>query len=97
MFAIAVTYVIAPGHEEEAADSFRACMHASRKERGNQRYHVYRSQDEPRRFFLFEEYDDEQAFEEHRNSAHFDLHIRNGVMKIMESRSADRCTPLDLG
>lgn len=96
MFAITVTYVITPGREDEAADHFRACMHASRNERGNRRYHVYRSQDEPRRFFLFEEYDDEQAFEEHRNSPHFDSHIKNGVMKIMESRSADRCTPLDI-
>ncbi len=95
MFAIAVTYLIRAGHEDEAAQHFAACLQASRSERGNRRYHVYRSNDEPRRFFLFEEYDDETAFDEHRNSAHFDRHIKNGVMNIMESRSADRCTPLD--
>lgn len=95
MFAITVTYVIQAGHEEEAAEHFRACMHASRKERGNVLYHVFRSQEEPCRFILFEEYTDEHAFDEHRSSPHFDLHIKNGIMRIMESRSADRCTPLD--
>ena len=97
MFAITVTYVIQAGHEEEAADHFHSCMHASRKERGNLRYHAYRSQEEPRRFMLFEEYAGEEAFEEHRQSAHFERHIKNGIMKIMESRSAERCTPLDQG
>ncbi|MDP9018401.1 MAG: antibiotic biosynthesis monooxygenase [Candidatus Eremiobacteraeota bacterium] len=96
MFAITVTYVIQPGHEEDAADHFRQCLRHSRQEPGNQRYHAYRSTDEPRKFFLFEEYDDEAAFQAHRATPHFAAHITEGIMTIMETRSAHRIEPLDI-
>lgn len=95
MFAITVTYLIKAGHEEAAAAHFRACLAPTRGEPGNLRYLIYRSQDEPRRFVLVEEYADEAAFEVHRTTPYFDEHIRNGIMTIMESRSADRLLPLE--
>ena len=95
MFAITVTYVIQSGHEERAAAHFLACAQASRTEPGNRQYFAYRSLEEPRRFVLFEEYDDEAAFEAHRATPHFERHIRNGIMTLMETRAADRLTPLN--
>ncbi|MFN2529509.1 MAG: putative quinol monooxygenase [Candidatus Baltobacteraceae bacterium] len=95
MHAIIVTYVIRPGHEDEAAAHFAACIEPSRSEAGNLRYHAYRSHEDPRTFFLFEEYVDEQAFQMHRTTPHFELHIKNGIMNIMESRTFAVCTPLD--
>ena len=95
MFAITVTYLIVPGAQDEAAAHFRACIEPSRAEPGNRRYHIYRSLEEPRRFVLFEEYDDEAAFEAHRSTPYFVKHIKNGILNIMESRNADRCLPLD--
>lgn len=95
MFAIAVTYMISPGREEEAAAHFRVLIAPSRAEPGNVGYHVYRSQEEPRRFRLFEVYADEAAFQAHRDTPHFIEHIENGVLNMAESREADRCLPLD--
>jgi|GEM_PF-305220 len=95
MHAVTVTYVIRPGHEDEAAEHFMACIEPSRSEAGNVRYHAYRSNEDGRKFFLFEEYVDEQAFQLHRITPHFELHIKNGVMNIMENRSVEICSPLD--
>jgi len=95
MHAITVTYVIKAGHENEAAAHFAACIEPSRNEAGNERYHAYRSNEDPRKFFLFEEYVDEQAFQAHRTTPHFQQHIKNGIMNIMQSRSLYVCTPLD--
>lgn len=95
MFAITVTYVIHSGREDEASRHFAMCIAPSRAEPGNLHYDVYRSVEERRRFHLFEEYRDEAAFEAHRKTAHFREHISEGIMTIMESRSADRCVPLE--
>lgn len=95
MFAITVTYLIKPGHEEAAAGHFRACLEPTRGEPGNLRYLIYRSKEVPRRFVLVEEYADEAAFEVHRAAPYFEEHIRNGIMTIMESRNADRLLPLE--
>ena len=95
MFAITVTYLIKPGHEEAAAAHFRACLGPTRAEPGNARYLIYRSQEEPRRFVLVEEYADEAAFETHRSAPYFTEHIINGIRTLMESRTADRLVPLE--
>lgn len=95
MFAITVSYLIKPGHEEAAAAHFRACLEPTRAEPGNVRYLVYRSKEEPRRFVLVEEYADEAAFEAHRGAPYFTEHIRNGIMTIMESRNADHLVSLE--
>jgi len=95
MHAIVVTYVIAPGREDEAAAHIAACIEPSREEAGNIRYHAYRSKEDPRRFFLFEEYVDEHAFAARCETPHFEQHIKNGVKKMADSRTAEICTPLE--
>jgi quinol monooxygenase YgiN len=97
MCAIVVTYLISAGREEQAAEHFAAMIEPSRAEAGNLRYHAYRSKDEPRKFFLFEEYADEAAFQEHRATPHFEEHIQNGIMTMIEKRSAEAVRPLDQG
>ncbi|GAC1654081.1 MAG: hypothetical protein NVS9B12_04470 [Vulcanimicrobiaceae bacterium] len=91
MFAITVSYLIEAGREDEALHHFSACIAASRAEDGNRSYRIYRSLEEPRRFFLLEEYDDEAAFEAHQKTEHFQTHIVNGVRPLAERRTADRC------
>ncbi len=86
--------MIAPGSEEAAQQHFSACMRATREEPGNIRYEVFRSNDQPRKFILFEQYEDEATFMRHRETPHFVTHIKNGILKMMESRLADKCTPL---
>ncbi len=87
MIVLTVTYLVAPGREGEAREHLLATQQATRKEPGNRAYFVHQSTDEPRKFFLYEQYVDSAAQDKHRASAHFEEHIRNGIMPIMESRT----------
>jgi autoinducer 2-degrading protein len=68
MICVAVTYVILPNREEEAIDLFTSMTEATLQEPGCRMYQVHRSRQEPRRFFLYEQYDDEKALEAHRRA-----------------------------
>lgn len=87
MIVLTVTYMVAPGREDEARQHLLATQHATRQEPGNRAYLVHQSTEDPRTFFLYEQYVDSAAQNEHRASAHFGKHIRNGIMQIMESRT----------
>ncbi|MGZ3496953.1 MAG: putative quinol monooxygenase [Vulcanimicrobiaceae bacterium] len=89
MIVLTVSYLIQAGHEDDAVRHFRALADDSRKEPGNRAFFAHRSTDDPRRFFLYEQYLDEAALAEHRASAHFDVHARNGILQIMESRTPE--------
>jgi quinol monooxygenase YgiN len=95
MICVAVTYMIKPGHEDEAIAHFRALTGPTRNEPGCRLYLVHRSTTEPRRFFLYEQYDDQAALDAHRASAHFGEHATRGLFPIIESRSPEVYVPLD--
>ena len=96
MICVAVTYLVLPNREEEAIDLFTKMTEASLLEPGCRMYQVHRSGQEPRRFFLYELYDDEKAVEAHRASAHFEQHVQRGLFRIIESRTPDTWIPLQL-
>ncbi|HEV3163886.1 MAG TPA: antibiotic biosynthesis monooxygenase [Isosphaeraceae bacterium] len=56
MICVAVTYVIKPGHEDEAVSLFRTLTQHTRLEPGCRMYVAHRSPTERRRFFLYEQY-----------------------------------------
>ena len=94
MICLAVTYVVLPNREEEAIDLFDRLTEASRQEPGCRMYQVHQSGKEPRRFFLYELYDDEKALEAHRASPHFEQHVQRGLFRIIESRTPETWIPL---
>lgn len=94
MICVAVTYVIKPGHEDEAAGYFRALTEATRAEPGCRMYLAHRSTSEPGRFFLYEQYDDQAALDAHRAAPHFDRYVKNGLFTILEARSPELYEPL---
>jgi quinol monooxygenase YgiN len=89
MICIAVTYLIQPGHENEAVEFFRVLAVETRKEPGCRLYVAHRSLAEPRRFFLYEQYDDHAAVDAHRASPHFARYATGGLFAIVESRSPE--------
>jgi quinol monooxygenase YgiN len=95
MICLAVTYTIENGREDEAAEHFRRLVPASRAEPGNLMYVVHRATNEPRTFFIYEQYRDRDALDAHRASAHFDEHGRRGVQQIADRRVALECVPLE--
>lgn len=94
MICVTVTYVVKPGHEAEAIDIFNIMTQHTRTEPGNLLYIVHRSHSDPRHFFLYEQYADQNAFQAHRTADYFTQYITNGLMSIIESRVAEIGEPL---
>ncbi len=94
MLCVAVTYVIQAGQEAAVAEHFQALTGPTRAEPGCRFYLVHRSPTDPRRFFLYEQYDDEAALEAHRASEHFQRHVLAGILPVTESRSPELFVPL---
>ena len=53
------------GQEETVADLIAGLADDVHAEPGNEEFTVYRERDDPRRFFVFEKYTDEDAFQTH--------------------------------
>jgi autoinducer 2-degrading protein len=94
MICVAVTYVIQAGREGEAVEFFEKLTPASRAEPGCRFYLAHRAADDPRRFFLYEQYDDQEALDAHRASPHFQEFVANGLFLILEKREPLICHPL---
>ena len=94
MICVTVTYIIQPGHEGEAVGLFRNMVEPTRAEPGNIMYVAHRSTSDPRKFLLYEQYVDMDAFETHRATPHFQEYVANGLFKIMESRTPEFFVPL---
>lgn len=95
MICVAVTYIIQQGHVAEAVDLLRKMSEHTHNESGNIMYVVHRSPNEPRRFFLYEQYKDQAALDAHRSADYFTQYITNGLLKINESRVAEMYEPLN--
>lgn len=67
MFAILVQFDVEPPHRNTLLDSLRsdrgACL---REEPGTVRFDILEDASDPRRLFLYEVYEDEAAFEAHK-------------------------------
>jgi quinol monooxygenase YgiN len=87
MICVAVTYVVKPGHEDEAVALFRTLTGHTLAEPGCRMYIAHRSTTEPRRFFLYEQYDDQAALDAHRAAPHFEQYVNEGLFRIIEDRS----------
>jgi len=94
MICIAVTYVVQAGREAEAIELFNIMSAYTRTEPGNIMYIAHRSTSEPRRFFLYEQYKDQDALNAHRGADYFAKYITNGMLSIIESRVAEIYEPL---
>jgi quinol monooxygenase YgiN len=94
MICVAVTYVIKPGHEDEAVGLIAKLTERTRAEPGCRMYLAHRSTTDPRRFFLYEQYDDQRALDAHRAAPHFEQFAKLGLFPIIESRSPEIYAPL---
>lgn len=94
MICVAVTYVIKSGCEQEAVAWFHKLTEATRLEPGCLFYQAHRSITDPRRFFLYEQYVDREALDEHRSAPHFERYAKQGLFNIIDSRTPEICIPL---
>ena len=93
-YVVAATYVSKPDTVDGLREHLTAMMEPTRAEEGCEQYTVVNSNDDPRTFLLFEIYRNEEAFQAHGASPHFDEHIRNGAWDLLDSRPVIFGTPL---
>lgn len=95
MLVLAVTWVAKQGKEDQTAQLFRQLTAASRQEPGCLMYIVHRHKDDPRAFFIYEQYRDEAALQAHRDSAHFQKLAKGTLSDIADRKEGSLYTPLD--
>ncbi|HYW23669.1 MAG TPA: putative quinol monooxygenase [Terriglobales bacterium] len=93
-YVLAVTWVARPGEEERVAEALRRMVPLTLAEPGCIHYRAHQSPDDPRRFFLFEEYVDEDGLQAHSESEHFQRYVAGDALQRLESRERLHYVPL---
>jgi (4S)-4-hydroxy-5-phosphonooxypentane-2,3-dione isomerase len=94
MIVLAVTWMAAPGKEAEVTEVFRMLEEASRREPGCLLYVVHQHRSDSRRFFIYEQYRDDDALEAHRQSAHFQEYAVKALSGIGTRREGELYLPI---
>jgi (4S)-4-hydroxy-5-phosphonooxypentane-2,3-dione isomerase len=94
MVVLAVTWLAKTGREAEVAAVFSKLTSESRNEPGCITYQVHRHRTEPRRFFIYEQYQDDAALEAHRAAAHFLQYAKKELPKIADRIEGQLYEPL---
>ena len=99
MLVLHVTLQVKPEHAAEFLDVIRYdAEHSEKDEPGCLRFDVSQDQDDPNRFYLYEVYRDEAAFEAHRLSPHFKVYLERSRPMLAapaERRLGKNVVPVD--
>jgi len=90
MLVVIAQYRTQAGKGDKVAAVLASHRPATVAEPGCRAFVVNRSQDDGDRFVLYEQYDDEGAFEAHRASPHFKRYIEGQVVPLLAERSWER-------
>jgi autoinducer 2-degrading protein len=95
MVVLEVVWIAKPGQESKTAEVLRQLAEAARKESGCLMFvpHVHR--DDPRRFFIYEQYKDDAAHEAHRQTPHFKQLARGKLPEVADRKEGELYSPLD--
>ena len=94
-YVVAAKWTARDGEEEKVLAAIRKLIGPSRAEPGTQFYQATRDPENPRLFFLFEIYDDEDAYKAHGESEHFRQHGLGEAIPLLESRERWFYTTID--
>ena len=94
MLVLAVTWKAKPGNQAEMARLFTLLQEEARKEPGCRMFIVHRHLSDATRFFIYEQYDDQAAFDAHRASPHFLRYARTELPKLGERVEGELYQPL---
>jgi quinol monooxygenase YgiN len=85
-YVVAATWYAREGAEERIREILERLTPQVREEPGCRMWQVHRSPDDPRLFFLYEQYDDEAAFEAHTATPHVERYVRGEAIPLLERR-----------
>lgn len=85
-YVVAATWRAREGEEERIREILELLTPLCRAEPGCRLYQAHRSTEDPRLFFIYEQYDDEAAFEEHAATEHVERYVRGEAVALLEVR-----------
>lgn len=94
MIVLAVTWIASEGHEADVIKAFEKLAAGSRTEAGCRMYLVHQDRDDKRRFFVYEQYEDEGALDAHRDTSHFQEIAVNTLPKLGKRAEAHLMDPV---
>ena len=94
MFVLLVQFVVKPAMQEQVKTYVRKMEEHSRNEPGCRLYIASQSNENSRKFCIYEEYDDEAALEAHRAAPYFTEYVTNGFVPLLESRVNETFTTI---
>lgn len=94
MLCLRVTFIIRAGAEQECKRLMRAMMQHTVVEPGCRAYVGWQSAENPRKFFWYEVYDDENALNAHRAAPYFAEYVTHGLAPLMESAEREIYQPV---
>jgi quinol monooxygenase YgiN len=95
MIVLIVHFTVRQGDEDKAKELIRKMQEHSRREPGCRMYVGHQSAEDPRRFCFYEQYDDQDALDAHRNAPYFGEHVINGLAKLFVGRTQELFTTVE--
>jgi quinol monooxygenase YgiN len=91
MFVVVARWYVQAGKDDEVAEILRTAVANSRAEPGCRLFMANRSVDDPRRFVMYEHFDDRAAFDAHTATESFRANILGRIVPLLETRSREVC------
>ena len=95
-FVVAATWKAKEGEEGRVEEVIRKMTPLSRAEEANLFYQAQVSPDDPRTFFLYEQYTDEAGYEAHKSTPHFQENVFGYIVDHLEERSVKTYITIDV-
>ena len=92
MYAIIARFRVQPGHVDDVIAALNEAAVASRQEPGCHFYDANQDTTDPNVIVMYEQYDDETAFQAHLDSDHFKATVAARVVPYLESRARETFT-----
>jgi (4S)-4-hydroxy-5-phosphonooxypentane-2,3-dione isomerase len=93
-YTVSVTWIAKEGEEEAVATALKALVEPSRAEPGVLVYIPHRDPEDPRKFYIFEQYADADAYTAHTETEHFKTHGFGDAIPRLEDRRREFYEPL---
>jgi quinol monooxygenase YgiN len=89
-YVVVAKWTAKEGQEDRLEQICNEMTEPSRAEPANHFYQAHRSAENPRLFFLYEQYEDEAGYQAHMDSEHFTRLVKEeAIPNILESRERE--------
>lgn len=95
-FVVAATWKAKEGEEERVKEVIRKLTPLSRAEEKNLFYQAQVSPEDPRTFFLYEQYVDADGYEAHKATDYFQENVFNYIVNYLEHREVKTYETIDV-